>query len=514
MRKTGFLYAGRNLKPVAEKILYSPGFLYILVAFGVLARLAQYLANRSLWFDELMLALNIINRSYPELLQPLDYVQAAPAAFLLANKYLCTLWGDGEMVLRLIPLVSGLLALALFYPLARILARPRAALIALSLFAFSRYAIYYSAEVKQYSTDLAFTVLILLLSSHVYNGGYRVKNYLTLGLVGAAAVWCSHAVIFVLAGAGAALLIETWLERDRLGSRPLVQTVLTGILWIGSFLSNYCLITRFTVHPNFYPFWKTAFLPFPPHSFSDLIWLPSNALNLINKPLGMVTPGIVILTFVAGTLYLWRSQKRFHLLLLNLPILTLVIASALKFYPLSDRLVLFILPLCYIPIAEGSYQILACLNRNRIVGLVFLFLLLLYPVGGGLTRMIRPQLVQESRPVIARLLENRKEDEPIFMNFAAQHAFNYYTREEPVEYQIWEVPVGTSIYNKQCFFEMEEAFLEQDRAWFFFCYLPGEEAYEYIFLSYLDAKGDQVDAFRAEGASIYLYDFRDRDGGQ
>ena len=176
MKKISFSPAGEDLRSVAKKILFSPGFLYTLIALGVLARLAQYLANRSLWFDELMLALNIINRSYPELLQPLDYVQAAPAAFLLATKYLCTLWGDGEMVLRLIPLVSGLLALALYYPLARSLTRPQAALIALGLFAFSRYAIYYSAEVKQYSTDLACTVLILLLSYHVYKGGYRVKN--------------------------------------------------------------------------------------------------------------------------------------------------------------------------------------------------------------------------------------------------------------------------------------------------------------------------------------------------
>ena len=41
----------------------------ILVA-GVLLRLRQYLTGRSLWLDEAMLALNIVNRNYGELFQP------------------------------------------------------------------------------------------------------------------------------------------------------------------------------------------------------------------------------------------------------------------------------------------------------------------------------------------------------------------------------------------------------------------------------------------------------------
>ncbi|MDE5108199.1 MAG: hypothetical protein O4808_14405, partial [Trichodesmium sp. St17_bin3_1_1] len=59
---------------------------YLIIAFGVALRLIQYLSNRSLWADEAVLALNIVNRSYLELMQPLDYDQGAPIGFLIVEK--------------------------------------------------------------------------------------------------------------------------------------------------------------------------------------------------------------------------------------------------------------------------------------------------------------------------------------------------------------------------------------------------------------------------------------------
>ncbi len=64
--------------------LFSPPRLpWTIIYFGILVRVVQYLSNRSLWNDEAALALNIVNRSYLELLQPLDYDQGAPIGFYL-----------------------------------------------------------------------------------------------------------------------------------------------------------------------------------------------------------------------------------------------------------------------------------------------------------------------------------------------------------------------------------------------------------------------------------------------
>ncbi|MBC6474379.1 MAG: hypothetical protein GDA48_17475 [Hormoscilla sp. GM102CHS1] len=73
---------------------YKPILPYLIIAFGVAVRLVQYLSNRSLWADEAVLALNIVNRSYLELLQPLDYDQGAPIGFLMVEKFAVQILGN------------------------------------------------------------------------------------------------------------------------------------------------------------------------------------------------------------------------------------------------------------------------------------------------------------------------------------------------------------------------------------------------------------------------------------
>src|SRR4030095_6092965 len=82
---------------------------------GVLLRLRQYLTGRSLWLDEAMLALNIVNRDFGELFRPLDYDQGAPIGFMLVEKTLSLIFGRNEVSLRLFPFLVGLLSLWMFY---------------------------------------------------------------------------------------------------------------------------------------------------------------------------------------------------------------------------------------------------------------------------------------------------------------------------------------------------------------------------------------------------------------
>ena len=132
-----------------------PGRLGLLVwvfaAAGVAMRVAQYVANRSLWVDEAMLALNLRDHGFAALVGPLDYDQAAPVGFLLASKAVTLALGYSEYALRLLPLVASVASVFLFRKLIlRTLTRGAGA-IAMLLFAISSYLVYYGAEVKQYS---------------------------------------------------------------------------------------------------------------------------------------------------------------------------------------------------------------------------------------------------------------------------------------------------------------------------------------------------------------------------
>ncbi|HAE59165.1 MAG TPA: hypothetical protein DCG54_06560, partial [Anaerolineae bacterium] len=91
----------------------------LLIGMGLVLRLRQYLSGRSLWLDEAMLALNIVERDFWGLLKPLDYDQGAPLGFLLLEKLTISLLGNGELTLRLPSVIAGCLALVFFYLLLR-----------------------------------------------------------------------------------------------------------------------------------------------------------------------------------------------------------------------------------------------------------------------------------------------------------------------------------------------------------------------------------------------------------
>ena len=69
-------------------------FFWLFISIGIFLRLAQFFSDRSLWFDEVLISLNIINKPFIELLGPLDYYQGAPAGFLFVEKVLVNIFGD------------------------------------------------------------------------------------------------------------------------------------------------------------------------------------------------------------------------------------------------------------------------------------------------------------------------------------------------------------------------------------------------------------------------------------
>lgn len=81
------------------------------LALGITARIAQYLSNYSLWRDEAHLARNILERYFSGLMRPLDHLPIASPLFLWAVQLAVLLWGDGQWVLRRVPLIGGILML-------------------------------------------------------------------------------------------------------------------------------------------------------------------------------------------------------------------------------------------------------------------------------------------------------------------------------------------------------------------------------------------------------------------
>ena len=240
----------------------------LLVIFGILVRLIQYINNRSLWHDEGAIVLNIVNRSYLELLELLDYNQAAPIGFLWIEKLAVSLLGDNEYALRLFPLICGVIALIVFSRLVHYYTSGIAVPIAIALFACLKYTLAYSTEVKQYSSDLMITLLLYLFLVPIRHEILKRGQIVWLSLLGAIAIWFSHPAVLVLAGLEAVALLTSSSNKQRL-SLIVNRLPIYGI-WLLNFIAFYILnISKTMSNEELTGSWGRRY----PDSVFDIIWL-------------------------------------------------------------------------------------------------------------------------------------------------------------------------------------------------------------------------------------------------
>ena len=265
-------------------------FALFLVLLGAFLRLRQYVHNRSLWQDEASLALNLMDKSFAELLGPLSLNQGAPPGFLFLSKAAITVFGTSEYALRLTPLLSGLIALLLFYRVADRLLAKEVLPVALCLFAVSRYPIYYASELKQYSGDVAVALLLYWLLFASDESPLTAKRTALLAVAGALAPWLSHASVFVLAAVAAGLALGVAKRKERRELRPLL---VIGLSWGASFALLYLLNLRNLLGNRMLSrYWASGFMPFPPTSFADLYWPVTAFARMLEHPLDMPMPAL------------------------------------------------------------------------------------------------------------------------------------------------------------------------------------------------------------------------------
>jgi hypothetical protein len=119
-----------------------------------------------------MLAYGIAITPINELQNSLPYHQIGPWFYLLFLKISYLLYPSSEMSIRLISILSYLGALFLFFKSMRIYFKDKIGLqmIGISLFVFNYMLIYYSSELKHYSTDvLVSSFYLYALLSNLFN---------------------------------------------------------------------------------------------------------------------------------------------------------------------------------------------------------------------------------------------------------------------------------------------------------------------------------------------------------
>lgn len=478
-----------------------------LLLLGALLRIRQYLAGRSLWVDEAMLALNIVNRGFAGMFMPLDYDQGAPIGFLLVEKIFNSILGKNELALRLFPLLVGLLSLWLFYLLLKRTANGAGLLITLALFALNPRLVYYSSEVKQYIVDVAVTLSLLLIAAPLFKLSPRKKDFIWLTVAGVIALWFSHPGLFVLAGIGLALVIMYLMRRDYTSLRFII---VVGTLWVLNIAFLYLLILK-DLSQNAYmrEYWLGAFLPMPP--WSDAGWFSRSISANIGSQFGMpYLPLLAFLLMLVGWAVLFRRQREYAAAFACILLVALT-ASALQLYPLMERMTLFLVPVGLLLLGQTIGAIQGKLRKHSFTAALTVVLLAGYLIYGPLIAsaqsFIAPKYFEHIRPAMEQLRASWKDGDALYVSNGALPAFRFYAPFYGLENIPYEYGQREDYRDPQNLLSPFESFAGRPRVWVLLShvYERGDFSEKDFILNYLNQTGEKKREFRIPGTSVYLY---------
>ena len=330
----------------------------LLFIVGIFLRALFLSYGRPLWNDEAALALNIINKwNY---FMPLDYSQAAPQLFMYLSKIFYLILPAKTFALRIVPFVSSLLSLLVFYKLVvKVLDKKVSQAGALAVFALCYPLCRYAQEFKQYSSDVLCFLLILL--SYFYLEKISEKGIWSKALYGIACsllVWLSFSSFFALF----TLLILVLIYKRGLLKSLLLPVLITGVNCLAVILVNLHLNANAVLHS----YWASSFIN---KGFLHFLYLNiSNTKYIFNIGLPFF---FVLLSLVLMFIKQYRSDKTY---LIVIPLLLTLMLSYLQVYPYSTRIILFLIPIF----------ILLCFKlvdfiKFKVVGFLFA-LLVFFPV--------------------------------------------------------------------------------------------------------------------------------------
>lgn len=489
--------------------------LVIAVVLGLLVRLAAFASDRPLWLDEAMIALNLCDRDFAQLFEPLDRNQTGPVAFLLAGKVCVLALGPTEHALRLPSLIGSLFGLVAFAVAAVRLLPPWPARLAVLLFAVSPTVVNYAAEVKQYSTDAATTAGLLALCAPLLRAPTRGR-LIALGIGGSAAVWVAHPAVFVLAAVGVVIFVNALRRKEYRAS-----VVLVGLAWMASFAAVYWVNVRHGANNQYLAdYWAGYFLEPSP---SALPWLSVQWVDLFRSVGGyggtiFPAAGLAAVLAFVGVAVLWKDGQRAVVCVLLGTFAFTLLASLLHKYPFVGRLLLFMVPVVVLLVAHGTAAVaVAVWGRSRLAA-VLVVAAVVYSPAVEVLHQTRYPFREEDVPAALRFVRDHwQPGDRIYVyngtsDVGAGPAFEFYTRPD-------RFPPGAVILGglhrqdpRGYQAEVNELAASPGRLWVLFAHQHQDE--QAWIRAYLDATADRgeqfIDPGRGVRTSVFLYTIRPR----
>lgn len=396
-----------------------------MLLLGVACRLYVYLLSFPIWRDEASLALNLVIRDFRGLLRELENFQVAPLLFLWIEKAVYQYLGASPALLRLMPLLAGVLGLVLFWHLARRCLSPLAAALAMGFLAVAQSPIHLAATIKPYSLDLFTATLLLTLAIHYLQTPERPGTLAALALVIPFAVAASYPAIFVAAAVSLVLLPVVW---KRSGPSGRCWFLAFNILCGAAFAAHLHFVGRDGHDPTLSDvrtymtsFWNGGFLPHEPLSALRWFWLCHTG-HMLSYPVVFNGGGLLgLLLAAAGVRALYRQRRFSVLALCLLPFALNFAAGVLRRYPYAgdQRLEQHLVPGICLLLGSGIADLIRSLPSGReLITASLVGLLVVTGLAGSISDALHPYENKEAAWAedIARYLrrEVQPQDQIIF----------------------------------------------------------------------------------------------------
>jgi hypothetical protein len=476
---------------------------WLLMSSAVVILSRPYLAGRSLWHDEAALALNVLEQPFTGLLGPLAYTQAAPVGFLLLTKLVVLLLGASEYALRLVPFTAAVASIGLFYAVAKRILPAPGATAALALLALASPLVNYGCQLKPYAVD-ACIMLGLLLHFSTRPAPGHLRGAVRLAVLGAGAVWLSYPSVFVLAGLGTPLLLQSLCGRD--WKRVALLGGAYGF-WVANAAWLYLVSERWmATDPHVVRYWSAGFMPLPPWSLEQLRWFSRTLGGTLQNVAGLRPPPVAAMLVGVGFFVLLRDNRRTWWNL-SLPALVTLLASGLRLYPFKGRTIFFLAPLLYL--LAGAGFAFFWQRGERVLGALLLAVLLVpagIRKGEGLFRSDRESAVPA---VLAYARDHWRDGDFIYVYSGAEYTFRYYSGRFGFTPEQFRIGISERKVPAKLLEELEDL-RGHRRLWLVFAHVWRSERFsgEQWFLHHLNRWGKLEHRLRFQNASLYLFSLR------
>jgi hypothetical protein len=393
--------------------------LLLVVLLGLGLRAYHYLRDPSMWHDEAAAVVNVLEKSFGELLGPLYWAEAAPPLFLWLSRAVVLALGDSTYALRLVPFLASCASVVLLAWVAWRVLPPVPAIACTLLIAGSDRLLWHACEAKPYAIDAFLAVGLLAL--HQAGKGWRLEWLLLAQLILAPfLLWLSYPGAF-LAGASLVVLLPEVYAARRWSAWLLYAGWTCAV-----FVAFFALLVGPARAQRCGPMeacWLTHFPPFA-NPWMVPVWTVASAIEVVRYCFMPLGSALTLFAVVGGVVWV-RAGRGALVLLCALPLGLALVASFLRQYPFgASRLEVFAAPGLALLIGAGVPPVwhwLAARQRWATVGVVVLLLACLVPAVRG--PWYRPDAQQAAGFVHAHLGEGE-------MIYGNKWEHLYYFREQ------------------------------------------------------------------------------------